>query len=183
MGKLDFLAKTPSKKATKWLMIGSLVLVLIMYPVMGFFFFASGDQANVFASQLCFSGEFLTNQYTYMVNNGDIDAYQIAQTLDFLFMVGYGLLTFSLALVIGRKFDETSSWHQSSYIVALAGVSSAFFDAMENSFILATLKTPTNVPDSLAIAHSTFALIKWILLISAIVWAIIAVVSLKLKKK
>ncbi|MHA1732914.1 MAG: hypothetical protein ACTSU5_13290 [Promethearchaeota archaeon] len=180
---LKILNTRPSPENTKRIPVISLVAVVAFYAVMGWLFLLSGDETNVMASQLSFSGTFLTNQYATIIAKGGMDAYRAAQALDYGFMVSYSCLIFSLALKIGRKFDEDDKWRTGSQVVALLGIAAGACDAVENGFIFATLQTPASVPDVLAIAHSSFALVKWILLLSAIIWAIFAAVALKTRKE
>ncbi|GAH51502.1 unnamed protein product, partial [marine sediment metagenome] len=57
---------------------------------------------NYIESQLSFSGEIIKSHFNTM-NTVDINNYRIAEILDYGFMVSYGILIFSLALIIARK--------------------------------------------------------------------------------
>ena len=98
-------------------------------------------------------------------------------------MVAYGTLAFSLVLTITRKFDNDSFWGKSGPKIAILGIVAACCDAIENAFILMMLSDPTGFPDIWAIIHSCFALVKYILLVICIAWAIIAALTLLIKKK
>ncbi len=169
----------PSPKATRKLLIIALVMVCASYLVMGIFYLQSGDQTNMLASQLSFSGAFLVHQYSQILN---LDAYRITQTLDYGFMVAYSLLVFALALTIARKFDEKAPMRKAGFTIAVGGFVAAGCDAIENVFILLTLTDPLHFPDWWAVAHSCFALVKWIILVIAIGWALAAVVTLRSQK-
>jgi len=166
---LDKLTDTPSPKVTKRLMICSFIGILIMYGMMGIFFFSSGYPADFFTSQLLSNGAALKDHYARTAN---IDLYRIGQILDYVFMVFYGILIFSLCLNIGRKFEEDSKIRKSGYIMAILGPTAAILDGCENAFILAMLSNPSGFPDIWATIHSIFALIKWIILVSVILWAL-----------
>ncbi|MHA1885906.1 MAG: hypothetical protein ACW96S_12685, partial [Promethearchaeota archaeon] len=56
-------------------------------------------------------------------------------------------------------------------------------DAIENGFILAMLTDPVGFPDYWAIFHSVFALIKWILLFTIIIWDLIFGIFTAIKRK
>jgi len=133
---------------------------------------------DVIASQLSFSGEVLKSHYEIT----NIEFYRIAQSLDYGFMISYGTLIFTLALIISRKFDAASIWRKSGYIVAILGITAACCDGIENIFILALLTDPSGFPNIWAIIHSCFALVKWIMIFSSIGWAIVAIITRKLKK-
>ncbi len=170
----------PSPQGTRKLLIIALVLVIASYLVMGYFYLQSGDQTNMLASQLSFSGAFLVQQNSQITN---LDAYRITQTLDYGFMVAYSLLVFALALTVARKFDEKAPMRNVGFTIAVGGFVAAGCDAIENVFILLTLTDPFHFPAWWAVAHSFFALVKWIILIIAIGWAVAAVVSLRTQKR
>ncbi|MHA1377349.1 MAG: hypothetical protein ACTSRG_03095 [Candidatus Helarchaeota archaeon] len=170
----------PSPEKTKLLLIVSLILAIGSYLVMGLIFLQAGGSMDIMGSQLSFSGFKMKMQYFPMVMTGGIDSYRIAQILDYIFMVGYGSLIFSLALSIGRNFDSISVWRKMGYILAILGIIAACLDGFENLFILFTLTNPLGFPDWWTVAHSCFALTKWIIIFTAIIWAIIAAIKLKL---
>lgn len=176
---LDKLSEWPSQKGTKYLLIFSIVLLCIIYPFMGYYFLLSENPGDVTASQLSFSGEYMKAYYAAI---GNIDLYRIAETLDYGFMVSYCCLIVSLALIIARKFEEDSPIRKSGYFMVLFGIIAAGLDAVENGFILAMLTDPSGFPNLWAIAHSTFALIKWILLIIIILWALCAIIIKVIKR-
>ena len=179
MEKLEKLGEWPSDEVIKKMLIVSIIINVIIYPAMLIPGYLSGFPANqMISSQLCFSGPFLKAIYAQLTNPL---MYTIAQSLDYIFMVGYGLLIFNLALFIGRKFDEGTFWRKSGYVVALFGIAAPSCDAVENAFILLTLTDITNFPNEWAVIHSVFALIKWILLMGALFWAIVAAIVNKVK--
>ncbi len=175
---LEKFSDKPSPKTTKLMLIFSIILYIIIYPIMGYFFLLSKYPVGFIESQMSFSGSILKEHYK--VTN--ITYYRIMQMLDYIFMVSYGTLSFSLALTIARKFDENSEWRKLGYYVAVMGVLAAICDGIENAFILAMLTDPSGFPDIWAIIHSSFALVKYILLFSSIIWAISAAFALLIKK-
>jgi len=168
----------PESKATTRLLLISIGIIGVLYPFMGFFFFSSGYPVDFMTSQLSFSGATLKAHYAVTI----IDIYRIAQILDYIFMVGYGCLSFSLALIIARSFEEDSKWRNTGYRVAIMGPIAACLDAIENAFILAMLTDPLGFPDIWAITHSCFALVKYIFLLSCIGWAVSATITKVTKK-
>ncbi len=175
---LEKLSDKPSTRTTKILLIFSIILYIIIYPIMGYFFLLSKYPVGFIESQMSFSGSVLKENYK--VTN--ITYYRIMQMLDYIFMVSYGTLAFSLTLIIARKFDDNSEWRKSGYYVTVMGVLAAICDGIENAFILAMLTDPSGFPDIWAIIHSSFALVKYILLFSSIIWAISAAIALLIKK-
>ena len=104
----------------------------------------------------------------------DVELYRVAPSLDYIFMVGYGTILFSLSVLIARKYGLASSIGSVSLLIAISGLIAAGCDGIENMFILSMLADSAGFPNSLAIYHSVFALIKWILLFVSITWVIIA---------
>jgi len=181
MSLFDKMETEPSYKTLRILLYIGLGLFFIFYPLMSYYFFLSGYQMNVMASQLSFSGEILKDSYLVMYYNGDINAYRIAQILDYIFMISYGLMVFSIAIVQARKTNII--WIKKlGFILAIGGIIAAGLDAIENGFILATLTDIMNFPDWWAVAHSAFALPKWIILYSAMIWLLVDIVARSIKK-
>ena len=172
------LIEWPEHKIIKRLLIFGVILFAIVFPIMNVFFILSGYPVSFLESQLSFNGQILKTHY--LVTN--IDLYRIAQTLDYGYMLSYGLIIFSIALIVGRKFDKESLWTKMGCIIAFLGLLAALCDTGENAFILAMLSNPLGFPDVWAIIHSIFALIKWILLLVCILWIIIALVILYIKR-
>ncbi|HEY0088803.1 MAG TPA: hypothetical protein VGB37_08165 [Candidatus Lokiarchaeia archaeon] len=157
----------------KKLFIFSVILLIIIYPLMGYFFLASNNPGNIMMSQLSFSGKYMKNYYK---NIGNLEQYRIGETVDYIFMVAYGSFTLSLAFIIARKFDIDSKWRKFGYILVPGSLIMITCDAIENLFILMMLSDPSNFPDIWAIAHSTFALVKWIIILTAIIYALISLI-------
>ena len=106
----------------------------------------------------------------------NLELYRIGESIDYVFMVAYGTLTLCLILIIARKFEEDSKWRAFGYKLVPGSIIMALCDATENAFILMMLSDPSGFPDIWAILHSTFALIKWILLFSAVTYAILGLI-------
>jgi hypothetical protein len=178
---LELLSNWPTPKKTKILMIISIILLVIIYPLLMYFFSISEYPVSFLESQLSFSGTKIKSHYATMSDNG-INLYIIANILDYGFMLSYGLLIFTLALLLARKFEKSSIWMISGFIMALFGIVAACCDGIENLFILLMANDPIGFPNFWAIIHSIFALIKYILMIIAISWIIIATISRLIKR-
>ncbi len=174
---LDKLSDWPSPKTTRLLLIFSFLLYIIISPILTYFFTISNYPVSFVESQLSFSGATIKSHFSTM-SAEDINIYRIAQLIDYVFMVSYGTLIFSLALTIARKFEENSGWRKTGYLASVFGIVAACCDAIENAFILLMLTDPLGFPDIWAIAHSCFALVKFILM--GLSWGFIAVAGLTL---
>ncbi|TXT65035.1 MAG: conserved membrane protein of unknown function [Promethearchaeota archaeon] len=172
------LSEWPSAKILKRIIIGAVILLIIVYPFMSWYFMVSAFPVGFFESQLSFNGEILKIYYS----TTNIDLYRIGQLLDYGFMVSYGLLFFSVSLIIARKFENESKGRQVGSIIALIGVFAAICDGIENLFILIMLVDPLGFPNIIAIIHSVFALIKYVCFIPALGYIIIAGLVQLIKK-
>lgn len=146
---------------------------------MQYFSGMSGYPANLLSSQLSFNGDLLKSYYS-MTN---IFLYRISASLDYIFMLGYGIILFSSSVLISRKYSYSAKVQNIGFLVAIFGIIAAICDGIENIFILLMLTDPLTFPNTWAITHSVFALIKWILLFIAITWIIIAGIVSLIKKK
>ncbi|MFW9829907.1 MAG: hypothetical protein ACFFEY_20225 [Candidatus Thorarchaeota archaeon] len=167
--KLDKLFEKPTSRNLKILIIISLILCFTVIPVMQYFTTLSEYPAQIFSSQLSFNGDIMKSYYAIT----NIWLYRVAVSLDYIFMVGYGTILFSLSTLIARKFGKSSKVGKISVILAICGVIAACCDGIENIFILAMLSDPIAFPNYWAASHSIFALIKWILLFTGITWILI----------
>lgn len=180
MEKLDKLGDWPPDVILYLTIISSVVGMIIINIIMGQFFTLSGfPRDQVITSELCFSGPYIKALYALMTN---VSAFALAQGLDYIFMVTYGLFIFSMALFIARMFDEDSLYRKIGYIIAILGIVAALLDVMENLFIFLTLTDPINFPDWWAVAESAFSLPKWIIIGVAIIWALVSAILFAIKK-
>lgn len=159
----------PTSKTAKILLVLGFILSFSIIPVMQYFSQRSGFPANFISSQLSFNGDIMKSHYS--VTN--IDIYRISPLLDYIFMLGYGLILFSASILVARRYDQTSRINKFGYIISIFGIIAACCDGIENIFILTMLIEPLTFPNILAISHSVFALIKWIIIFISIPWIIV----------
>jgi hypothetical protein len=177
--KAEKLFVKPSARNLKIFSIIGLILCITVIPMMQYFTSLSGYPAQIFSSQLSFNADKMKSYYALT----DIGLYRIAATLDYIFMLGYGLILFNLAIMDARKFGKSVRIGQINVIIAIGGIIAAICDGIENIFILAMLSDPSGFPDYWAISHSVFALIKWLLLFTIIPWILITWIYSIIKKK
>jgi hypothetical protein len=171
--KLLKLFESPASRNLKILIIIGLILCFAVIPVMQYFTALSGFPAEIFSSQLSFNGDLMKSYYAVT----DIGLYRVTALLDYIFMVGYGAIIFSLSILIARRYGKASKVGKISVIIGFCGIVAACCDGIENIFILAMLSDPIGFPNYLALSHSVFALIKWILLFIGITWILIIWIS------
>ena len=86
-----------------------------------FYFLSLSNYAthDMISGRLSFSGETLKEHYKGI----NINAFRMTQIMDFGLMLGYGLVLFSFALIIARKFNKDSQWRNSGFFIAIFAVS------------------------------------------------------------
>lgn len=178
--KIEKLFDRPASRNIKISILIGLILCFAVIPVMQYFTTLSGFPAQIFSSQLSFNGDLMKSYYALT----DIKLYRITALLDYIFMIGYGTILFSLSISIARRFGKSSKIGKIMVFIAIFGVIAACCDGIENIFILSMLRDPTGFPNFFAISHSIFAFIKWILLFIGIIFtAIFGIISIPKGKK
>lgn len=182
---LERISNIPKETIVKIFRYG-IILLILFYPPMFYFFLASGyNSANFMKDQLSFSDFSLYNLYFQLqYGGGNLGYYTWGQILDYGFMVSYGSVFFSLAVLTGRKFDKSKAPNaeKTGNVFGVLAIVSAVADMFENLFILLTLANPFTFPPIYAILMSTFALVKWILLYSVLIYILIARIKLAFEK-
>lgn len=179
---LDKFNDWPSKKTTRNLLIFGIIFFLIIIPLMIIFYELSHYPVSFFESQLSFSGAVIKSHFSVM-NVAELNYYLIWLIVDYGFMVGFGIIYFSLNLILARNFEESSSWRKFGYIGALFGILYFCCDATENIFIFTMLNDPLGFPNILALTHSWIALVKFIFNFSSAFLIIAAAITLVIRKR
>ena len=175
---IEKLNSSPSNKKCKIFILTGLVIRFIVIPIMQHYSNLSGFPAEFISSQLSFNGDVLKSYYAQT----NIDYYRISPMLDYFFMFGYGISIFSAILLISRKY-ENQQFKKIGNFMALGAVIAAICDGIENIFILIMIADISGFPNVLALLFSTFALIKWILLFTSMIWMILMGFFILYKKK
>ena len=181
----DFLSERPTEKITKYLLFFSFPLVIITASAVMYLLKLSNFPGTLNETQLGFNGEYIKFCFSRM-SDEDISIFIIANILDYAFMIAYGIFFFSLALILTRKLKEGSIWKKIGYSISIFGITAAFCDGIENIFLLMMASNPINFPNWWAIAHSSFALAKFIQMYAAmggiILMALVIVLSRLIKR-
>ena len=162
----DFLSERPTEKTTKYLLFFSFPLLIITASAVMYLLKLSNYPGTLNETQLGFNGEYIKSCFSRM-SDEDMSIFIIANILDYTFMIAYGTFFFSLALTLTRKLKEGSIWEKIGYSISLFGITAACCDGIENIFILMMASNPINFPNWWAIAHSSFALAKFIQMYAA----------------
>ncbi|MFX0039884.1 MAG: hypothetical protein ACFFCY_11745 [Promethearchaeota archaeon] len=108
-------------------------------------------------------------------------AYQaIAIYWDFLYILGYVSLTLGLILIVLRRSEGKTQ--TIGIYFTLAPFLTGIFDIIENINLLIMLNNPTSVSTIVSLTASVCALIKFSFLFTAIIYFILALVTIILNK-
>ncbi|MFW9864834.1 MAG: hypothetical protein ACFFEN_01925 [Candidatus Thorarchaeota archaeon] len=113
-----------------------------------------------------------------------INSQVIAIYWDFLFIVGYVFLAFSLIVLALRKSGEKIQAFGKYF--PITAILTGVFDVIENSLLLTMANNPGNITSSLPLIASLSATIKFGLLFAGIIYFVIALIIIiinKIKKK
>ena len=181
----DFLSKRPTEKTTKYLLFFSFPLLIITASTVMYLLKLSNFPGTLNETQLGFNSEYIKSCFSRM-SDEDMSIFIIANILDYAFMIAYGIFFFSLALTLTRKLKEGSIWKKIGYSISIFGITAAFCDGIENIFLLMMASNPINFPNWWAIAHSSFALAKFIQMYAVmggiILMALVIVLSRLIKR-
>lgn len=165
--------KESGKVLMKHLIYISLPLVLITATLVIILLELSGYPGTLDDTQLGFSAEIIKGHFT-MMKSEDITFFILGNLVDYAFMIAYGCLFYSSARYLAWDYQHGSLPLKLGKMIARIGIFCAICDAIENVFLLSMTANPVDFPNWLAIAHSTFALCKFILIYLTIGWLILS---------
>ncbi|MFW9944338.1 MAG: hypothetical protein ACFFB7_05015 [Candidatus Sifarchaeia archaeon] len=169
---LNLLTDRPSNRVLKYIIIFSFVLILFVAPIMLGLLELSNYAGTIDDTQLGFNGDIIKSYFALM-SGDEITLFIIANMLDYLFLISLGLLLFSSILLIARGFGEMSNWRKVGLAASSLGVWYSILDGTENVFLFAMASNPLNFPNWLAIAHSSFAFVKFCVMYVTLGWLIV----------
>ncbi|MFX0181762.1 MAG: hypothetical protein ACFE95_01670 [Candidatus Hodarchaeota archaeon] len=178
---LDVLVERPTKQTTKYLLNFSVLLIVIAVPLVIIPLELSNFAGTLDETQLGFNGDYIKSMFSLM-SNEEILMFFLGNLFDYVFIVGYGSFIFSTALSLTRKLKIGSLWNKIGFLIAIFGIISAICDGIENIFLFLMVLNPTNFPTWLGIPHSSFALMKFLLMYLTMGWIILTAFFLLISK-
>jgi len=152
------------------LIIGTLVILLVE---------SSGYPGTLDDTQLGFSAEIIKAHFAMMTSE-DMTLFILGNLVDYAFMIASGCFFYCSVRYLARNYYQGSLPSKVSKMVAGFAVIFTICDAVENIFLFSMTADPVGFPNWLAIAHSTFALTKFILMYLTIGWLILSFVLNKI---
>ena len=149
------------------LMMVAATLVIILLQMSGY----GGTMED---TQLGFDAEIIKSYFSLM-GPTELGLFITANLADYLFILFYGIFFFSAARLISWNY-KSSFPKKIGLSLAWIGVIAAVLDGIENVFLLSMTADPVGFPGWLAIAHSSFALAKFLSMYVAMAWLIVGFV-------
>ena len=171
--------KDSGKPLMKRLIYISLPAVLITATLVILLLELSGYPGTMDDTQLGFSGEIIKTHFAMMESEGMI-FFILGNLVDYAFMLAYGCFFYSSVKYLSWDYHQGSLLFTISNAFAGIGALSAICDAVENVFLFSMAVNPVSFPNWLAIAHSTFAFLKFILMYLTVGWLILSFVLNKI---
>ena len=134
----------------------------------------SGYAGTMDDTQLGFNAEIIKSYFSLM-SPTELGLFITANLADYLFILCYGLFFFSAATLISWNYKEGAT-KKIGLMLAWVGVIAAVLDGMENVFLLSMTADPVGFAGWLAIAHSSFALAKFLFMYVAMAWTVVGFV-------
>ena len=134
----------------------------------------SGYAGSIDDTQLGFNAEIIKSYFSLM-NPTEMGLFITANLADYLFMLFYGIFFFSAARLISWNYKRGLP-KRIGLSLAWVGVMAAVLDGIENVFLLLMTADPVGFAGWLAIAHSSFALAKFLFMYVAMAWLMVGFV-------
>jgi hypothetical protein len=134
----------------------------------------SGYAGTMEDTQLGFNAEIIRSYFSLM-SPTDLGLFITANLADYLFMLFYGLFFFSAARLISWNYKRGLP-KRIGLSLAWVGIIAAVLDGIENVFLLSMAVDPVGFAGWLAIAHSSFALAKFLFMYAAMTWMVVGFV-------
>jgi hypothetical protein len=134
----------------------------------------SGYAGTMEDTQLGFNAEIIKSYFSLM-NPTDLGLFITANLADYLFILFYGIFFFSAARLISWNY-KIGLPQRIGLSLAWVGVIAAGLDGIENVFLLLMTADPVGFAGWLAIAHSSFALTKFLFMYVSMAWMVVGFV-------
>lgn len=137
---------------------------------------ASGHPVDYATGQTAFSAEKVMGWYAQMQGKGTLEIYHQTQIIDFAFLSMIALIGILLGTLAAR-FSAAGTWGRKlGLAVAVLAMAGAAMDAAENLVSFAMLAQPEAIPQALAVVYSSFAVVKFACLTTAMLGLVLSLV-------
>lgn len=162
------------KQQLRRIALVSFPLMMVVATVMITMLQMSGYAGTMEDTQLGFNAEIIKNYFSLM-SAAELTLFIAANLADYLFILFYSLFFFSAARLISWNY-KSGFPKRIGLSLAWVGVIAAVLDGIENVFLLSMTADPVGFAGWLAIAHSSFALAKFLFMYGAMAWTMVGFV-------
>ena len=166
-----------------WIVLGlSFVVFLGSNVYLGMLFENTGYPVPLIEGQLRFDASLLRQDFSVLNNNGTLEDYKTIQYLDLSIMLSTAIFFGMLSLFLFRK-KKVKFWRLFGISLSLLFPLSGLLDFVENMWLLNMLNNPVEFPSWIAIAYSSFALMKLAVFAVGLIGILVASLWSKLQFK
>ncbi|MBD3340595.1 MAG: hypothetical protein GF353_15920 [Candidatus Lokiarchaeota archaeon] len=170
-----------SQEKSKILYFINLILLAISLPLMSYFHILSNYPTSFLESQLSFDGDIIKSHFAIM-SKQEINLYILSIIMDYFFIIAFNSIRLYLTIRLTNKLEVNSMIRKIGPFMAIFGIIGATCDCIENYFIILMVHDPLSFPNWWALAHSYFALTKYIIMFATITWLIFALFTNSIRK-
>ncbi|MFW9846660.1 MAG: hypothetical protein ACFFD6_07930 [Candidatus Thorarchaeota archaeon] len=163
-----------SKRKMRRIALVSFPLMMVAATLVIVLIQMSGYAGSTEDTQLGFNAAIIKNYFSLM-DSADLGLFITANLADYLFMLFYGLFFFSAARLISWNY-KSGLPKRIGLSLSWVGVIAAVLDGIENMFLLSMTADSVGFAAWLAIAHSSFALGKFLFMYAAMAWLMVGFV-------
>ena len=160
--------------AKKYILL-SLIMIICLMPLVLTILEASGYAGTIDDTQLGFNAEIIKYYFSLMSQEG-MTLFMLGNLMDYVFILAYGIGFYHSARYLSRNYEDGGIPKKIGFAFTWIGVSAAICDSIENAFLFLMLADPMGFPSWLAIAHSLFASIKFMMMYATFGWLVLSII-------
>ncbi len=153
----------------------SLLLLIIAMPLVIMLLQGSGYAGTMDDTQLGFNADIIKAYFAVMTPESMM-LFQLGNLADYIFILSYGSAFYNGTRYLSWNYPQGSLPKKIGTVFMWMGVSSALCDGIENVFLFLMTANPLGFPSWLAIAHSTFATLKFLMMYATFAWILLSMV-------
>ncbi len=161
--------------STKKYILLSLIMIICLMPLVIMVLDASGYAGTIDDTQLGFNAEIIKYYFSLMSQEG-MALFALGNLLDYAFILAYGIGFYHSTRYLSRNYATGGIPKKIGFAFTWIGVSAAIFDSIENAHLFLMLANPTGFPSWLAVAHSLFASIKFMMMYATFGWLVLSII-------
>jgi hypothetical protein len=170
------------KKFSYWFLLAGTVLMIVVMMRTGAPLTTTATPQGILNLEFAWNSELAARvliAWTPTPAADPIAAAKLNTWLDFIFLFFYSFFLCATCMHISARL--TGPLKSAGLLVAQAALLAGFFDILENAGMLITLSG--NVYDNVNLLTTFFSVVKWLLVLLALLYIVLGIVKLALQKK